>query len=223
MQAGGSHDMAVASAGADDGDAITISCFYSGICTLRSTLASALLCVVATGCFNPNLIGHPLPEDNHVPVVEVLPTPTLNPLDAVVEIDQQGCAPLEFEITKLEDADGDTLTVRYDIVVQRPGSAAEFRQRLKSTPPITVSDDGTYPLPNNTGLELNFNTLNTPLGSNLDDQIVADAEVFQLIELRVSDNGFVDDDLGPPRAPAGDGMFFISWNVKVSPCIGTAP
>ncbi len=212
------HDNAVASAGASVGTAAAISFFFSGTCGPFPSLALVLLCVGSTGCFNPNLIGHPLPRDNHVPVVEVLPVPTLTPLDAVVELDQTGCAPLQFELTKLEDLDGDALTVRYDIVVNRDG--IELRQRLKETPPIEVGDDGTYALPNGTSLDLD-RTLLQRLG-DLRTQATADAEVFQLIELRVSDNGFNDSDDVPVAGPGG-GMFFISWNVKLSPCIGAGP
>jgi len=218
MNSRGAHDTAVASAQADMDVVVGFSAFISGVCGRGPVLASALLCVVAAGCFNPNLIGHPLPRDNHVPVVEVLPTPTLTPLDAVVELDQQGCAPLQFEISRLEDSDGDTLTVRYDIVVDRDGT--EVRQLLKETPPIEVGDDGTYALPNNTGLDLDRSRLQR-LG-DLRPQATADAQVFQLIELRVSDNGFNDNN-DVPVPGAGGGMFFISWNVKLSPCIGTAP
>lgn len=212
------YDTVVAAAAADTVASTIYVSFFSGTCGSGSLLASALLCVVSTGCFNPNLIGHPLPLDNHVPVVEVLPRPTLTPLDAVVDGAQVGCAPLQLEIITLKDSDGDTLTVNYDIIVNREGT--EIRQNLKTTPPILASDDGTYPLPNNTGLDLNRNTL-AQVG-DLRQQTEADAEIFQLIELRVSDNGFDRID-GVPIPRDGGGLFTTTWNVKLSPCIGTAP
>ncbi len=178
------------------------------------TLALALLWLSSPlpACFNPTHIGEAVPKENHVPVVEALPPPTFEPLPAQVG----GCVPLEVQISALDDADGDDLTVRFDIVVERNERAS--RVLLRESPPIAPLDDGTYPLTGLTSLVLGQDVLGAKLG-DLDAQ----KGRTQLVELRVSDAGFASDENGDP-VPEGDGgVVFLSWQIALQDCAPVSP
>ena len=178
-------------------------------------LAPALLLMAGMGaaCINPNYVGKPVPLENHTPVVEAFPAPTFEPLAADVGGD---CAPLTFDITRLEDADGDTLTVRFDIVLRRQGRAT--RVELRESPPLRPDQDGVFPLGTAlTTLELNEDLLGARLG-DLDAQMDPANNNTQLIELRVSDAGFVADENGDPVVDGEGGLVFLSWLVRLTEC-----
>lgn len=190
------------------------------VCERGLPLASAvLMVVVSAACFNPNHIGQPVPKENHVPVVEAFPAPSFAPLQADVALDAAtaGCAPLSFNIVRLEDADGDPLTIRFDIVRNRGGR--EVGQNLKLSAPLLPLDDGTYPLTASSELTLDAAQLNV-LG-DLDEQTSPDA--YQLIELRVSDSGFESDGSGGFIPSDDGGMFFFAWAIKLTPCTVVTP
>ncbi len=168
--------------------------------------------VTVTACFNPVYIGKVEPRENHVPIVEAFPPPTFEPLQADVG---DGCAPLSFPITTLDDADGDELTVRFDALVNRNGRAA--RVELRESPPIGPSTEGSYPLTALTTLTLDEELLAARLG-DLERQMDPRNNLTQLIELRVSDAGFVTDDNGDPVADADGGIVFLSWMIRLTSC-----
>ena len=175
-------------------------------------LAPALLCMSASACFNPTYIGKTEPRENHVPIVEAFPPPSFEPLQADVG---EGCAPLSIPITTLDDADGDILTVRFDALVNRNGRAA--RVELRENPPISPSDEGEYPLTALTTLVLDEELLAARLG-DLERQMDPRNNLTQLIELRVSDTGFVNDENGDPVADGDGGLVFLSWMIRLTEC-----
>jgi hypothetical protein len=182
---------------------------------VTASLALALLFSSAAlpACFNPTHIGEAVPKENHVPVVEAFPPPTFEPLPAQVGGD---CVPLELQIQALDDADGDTLTVRFDVVVERNERAS--RVLLRESPPIKPLDDGTYPLTDLTSLVLGADVLGAKLGD-----LEAQKGRTQLVELRVSDAGFASDENGDP-VPEGDGgVVFLSWQIALQDCAPVAP
>jgi hypothetical protein len=181
----------------------------------QPAMASLLLggVVGLVGCFNPTHIGEPVPKENHVPVVAAFPPPTFEPLAAQVGA---ACAPLELQLVALDDADGDTLTVRFDIVVERNERAS--RVLLRESPPIPPRDDDTYPLTDLTSLVLGPDVLGAKLGD-----LEAQKGRTQLVELRVSDAGFAADENGDP-VPDGEGsIVFLSWLVALQDCAPVGP
>jgi hypothetical protein len=181
-------------------------------CGRLRVLAPALLCLLASACFNPVYLGKTEPRENHVPIVEAFPPPSFEPLQADVG---EGCAPLTIPITTLDDADGDILTVRFDALVSRNGRAA--RVELRESPPISPSDDGEYPLTALTTLVLDEDLLAARLG-DLERQMDPRNNLTQLIELRVSDTGFVTDENGDPVADGDGGLVFLSWMIRLTAC-----
>ncbi len=189
---------------------------FSGPSRRAYALAPSLLWLGLSlaGCLNPVHIGEAVPEENHVPVVEAFPPPTFAPLPA--QVGDGGCAPLELRLLTLDDADGDTLTVRFDIVVERNQRAS--RVLLRELPPIAIRDDGTYPLTDLTSLSLDQDLLGAKLGD-----LEAQKGRTQLVELRVSDAGFASDENGDP-VPEGDGgVVFFSWLVALQDCAPVTP
>ncbi|MDP2341239.1 MAG: hypothetical protein Q8O67_09790 [Deltaproteobacteria bacterium] len=167
--------------------------------------------LVASGCFNPTCIGEVQPRENHVPVVEVQPDPSFNAIPADIGKD---CEPITLRIDAMNDADGDTLTVRFDMLLQRRAGTGGARIELAEREPIEPSPDGTYALNSFTNLEINRGLIDAKVGNLSDDPEVADT---QLIELRVSDNGFVKDENDVPVVPGdGDGLFFSNWLIRLS-------
>jgi hypothetical protein len=178
-------------------------------------LASALLffSAVLPACFNPTHIGEVVPKENHVPVVEAFPPPTFEPLPAQVG---GACVPLELQIQALDDADGDKVTVRFDIVLERNELAS--RVLLRESPPIVPLDDGTYPLTDLTSLVLGGDVLGAKLGD-----LEAQKGRTQLVELRVSDAGFASDENGDPVPDGDGGVVFLSWLIALQDCAPVTP
>ncbi len=175
-------------------------------------MALALLCLWTSACLNLNYVDKPIPRENHVPVVEVFPPPSFEPLQALVG---DACSPRTFTIDPLQDADEDILTVRWDILLKRDERPA--RVLLRESPPIPPLDSGEYPLTALTTLSLDRALLGARLG-DLDQQMDPLNNRTQLIELRVSDTGFVADENGDPVADGDGGVVFHSWMVKLTPC-----
>lgn len=209
-------DSAVANASGRGVSSTALSCAFPVRCGAAWRLAPALLCLWTAACFNPNYIGKPEPRENHVPIVEAFPAPGFEPLQADVG---EACAPLSIPITVLDDADGDIVTVRFDALVNRNGRAA--RVTLQESPPLRPSEEGLYPLTAFTTLTLNEDLLSRQLG-DLERQMDPRNNLTQLIELRVSDTGFVTDENGDPVADGDGGLVFLSWMVRLTAC-GVAP
>ncbi len=175
-------------------------------------LASALLCLGASACLNFDYVDEPIPRENHVPVVEVFPAPSFEPLQADVG---EPCLPRTLTINALQDADEDILTVRWDVLLKR--DERPVRVLLRESPPIPPLDSGEYPLTELTTLTLDRTLLGARLG-DLDQQMDPLLKRTQLIELRVSDTGFVADENGDPVADGDGGVTFQSWMVKLTEC-----
>jgi hypothetical protein len=205
-------DTAVATARPAAAGAMTESPEESGTWRAIRALAPALLCLLSAACFNPTYLGKTEPRENHVPIVEAFPPPSFEPLQADVG---EGCAPLSIPITTLDDADGDILTVRFDALVNRNGRAA--RVELRESPPISPSEEGEYPLTALTTLVLDEELLAARLG-DLERQMDPRNNLTQLIELRVSDTGFVTDENGDPVADGDGGLVFLSWMIRLTEC-----
>ena len=176
-------------------------------------VAPALLMLVVSGCFNPPCIGQVRPRENHVPVVQVQPDPSFEPIRADVGDE---CAATALSIIDWSDADGDTLTVRFDMLLQRRVGSGPSRIELREFQPIPALPDGSYPL-GTTPLVIDSNLVDSKLGGVPDDLDLADT---QLIELRVSDSGFVNDENGDPVVGEGGGLFFSNWLIRLAdvPC-----
>ncbi len=160
--------------------------------------------LLASGCLDPTCIGEVRPRENHVPVVEVTPEPTFEPVPAPVGL---CCRPTSLAIQTMSDADEDFLTVRYDILIRRQLASEPQRINLFESQPITQTD-GKYPT-GTTDLRLNPDLIFGQLG------LLPEIDT-QLIELRVSDNGFVNDEKNVPIVPDGGGLFFASWLIRLS-------
>jgi hypothetical protein len=178
-------------------------------------LASSLLCLAMDlcSCFNPVHYGEAVPRENHVPVVDALPPPSFQPLPAQVG---PSCAPLEFQLRAVDDADGDVLTVRFDIVLER--NERPSRVLLRESPPIRPLEDDSYPLTDLTSLVLEEDVLSARLG-DLDAQ----KGRTQLLELRVSDAGFAADENGDPVPDGDGGVAYFSWQIALQDCRPVTP
>lgn len=153
-------------------------------------------------CFNPTFIGEEVARDNHAPVVEVFPPPSNVPVPA--DLGGDDCK-RELSIVAMDDADDDRLTVRFDIL--RTINDLQRRTLLQVSPPLAPLD-GAYPITSNTSLELSEERLG---GLTIEDEL-------QLIELRVSDNGFEADENGDPVVGEGGAVFFMSWVIRIGTC-----
>jgi hypothetical protein len=167
----------------------------------RMALAVLSLSAMAA-CFNPTFIGEEVARDNHAPVVEVFPPPSNVPVPA--DLGGDDCK-RELSIVAMDDADDDRLTVRFDIL--RTINDLQRRTLLQVSPPLAPLD-GQYPITSNTSLELSEERLG---GLTIEDEL-------QLIELRVSDNGFEADENGDPVVGEGGAVFFMSWVIRIGTC-----
>ena len=183
------------------------SAAFSSASAISRGLAPAVLIVglvmMTSGCFNPFYIDRAQPRQNHVPVVEVFPPPPASP----IEVSLGGCAQTELEVVSIEDADGDTLEVRYDLVRTVNGTEGK-RSQLLPFPPLVPEADGTYIA------EIGDIELTSAIG-NLGLTIEDDT---QLVELRVFDHGFFFDGNGTPVPNDDGGVFFMSWMVSIGQC-----
>ena len=178
-----------------------------------------LWCGGAVGCFNPAYIGDVLPRENHVPVIaNIRPPPNFNPI--VVPVVAEGCDDVTFGIEGqdgLQDVDGDHLTVRWDLLVNRGGLPRWVNLREDET--IAPLDNGQYPITDATSIPMSLALLRSKL-LDLDEQFTLP---HQLLELRISDGGIFaeDNDNGKPIADARAGVAYVSWQVDlVDVCTG---
>lgn len=153
-------------------------------------------------CFNPFFIGAEQPRQNHVPVVEVFPAPSNVP----IAVNVGGGCDSSLEVISLEDADGDPLQARYDLV--RTVGGNQKRTNIALSPILEPDGDGLYVNTASASLELGSANLG---GFSFEDEL-------QLIELRISDSGFDTDANKVPIAANGGGLFFISWIIAVGDC-----
>lgn len=162
---------------------------------------------MTTGCLNPLFFEDVEPAVNHAPAVtNLLPQPSF---EDVVANAGANCAPPEaFRADRLDDADGDVLTVRWTLLVPRADGAARIPLLEEELEPLEPPiDDVEYDF---RPFELSGSRLRIALGGDLDNQSKADVQ--QLLELRISDRGFKPG-TDEPRADAGS--FLASWGVKL--------
>lgn len=187
----------------------------SGACRLGGPLAPALLTLLLAlsaltmGCIDPFLIDGVRPPTNHSPVAEgVEPPPGFAPIPAQFG---DGCDTLDVRVGRLFDADLDALTVRYTLLLKRDGAANGARELLfedEIVPVENLEGELVYDL---LPLELTEALLRSEVG-DLDDQVAPGNTLTQLLELRISDGGFVP---GEDKPREGAALLFYSWLIDL--------
>lgn len=176
----------------------------------KRLLAPVLLTLLVTmGCIDPFLIDGVRTPTNHAPVAEgVEPPPGFAPIPAQFGAD---CDTLDVRVGRLFDDDLDPLTVRYTLLFKRDGAANGARELLfedEVVPVENLEGELVYDL---TPLELTEALLRSEVG-DLDDQVAPGNTLTQLLELRISDGGFVPGDDKPREGAA---MVFYSWLIDL--------
>jgi hypothetical protein len=174
---------------------------------LLSTSAMTTVMLATTGCLNPTFFTEVEAEDNHAPEVTLLaPVPSFNPLKVNVGAE---CRVERVVAQRLDDADGDLLSFRYSLVVNRPGTdgvdVVLMADDLPRKEPL-VGEESPYDFPT---LELNRALLEPALG---DLQFQANGTNGQLLVLRISDRGFSTSG----EARAGAALLFFSWAIQLT-------
>ena len=175
----------------------------TGVCVV----ALLLLCL---GCLNPLIIDKVQTDVDHAPVVtHMSPQPSFGRLDVNAG---KNCAPLTtWRADRLDDADLDTLTVRWTLLLP---SADNPDGRTTSLPDIQL--DPQDPPVNDVVYAFAPFTLDRTTvlrfmeSTQLSDQAANHSDVGQLLELRISDGGFKS---GTDDAPDGFVVFFQSWAI----------
>jgi hypothetical protein len=170
---------------------------------------SGLVMCALTACLDPILINELQVEENHPPELsEVTPEPGFAPLQVVVG---ENCLPETFA-AQLSDLDDDVLTIRFNLVVQRTGSDNGARERVREEELAPAEERGPEGQQYNfQPLDLSFATLVSIL--DVDGLRNETNKPGQLLELRVSDNGFL---AGQEVAGAGAGTAYFSWAIKLN-------
>jgi hypothetical protein len=175
----------------------------------RAVAAVALsLLGLMTGCLNLSP-GELEVVVNHVPViVSVFPEPSFEPVQVNVGAN---CRPETFRLDDLDDSDLDTLTVRWHLLFNREGTPVRERVAAEILPALINPTTELRYAP--VTLSLDRAVFNRELGqSGIRDQSASN--VFQLLEVRVSDAGFADVEDDVATAP-GAGLAFRSWQMKL--------
>jgi hypothetical protein len=146
--------------------------------------------------------------DNHAPSIEIFPPPGPVPFQIP---NGAGClgSVERLGVTALDDADGNTLTARFDIVFLIDGELV--RDELRQSPPIPVLDNGTYAAGDVTSIPFNRNFFAQRIDLNRQEGLT------QLVELRVTDGAFERNADGNVSVTAGSAEVFFSWPVTVVP------
>lgn len=180
--------------------------------TRGCALALALLSTPVMGCVNPLFFDNVAPAANHAPVViNMQPQPTFG---RIVTLTGLNCAPNEtFIAARVEDADFDRLTASYTLLLPRDETPDGARVNLLEIvlEPLPEPVDGVfYVLP---PFQLDATTLRTKIGV-AELNVQAERPEGQLLELRISDGGFVGAD--DVAVPDGAGLFFMSWAIQLT-------
>jgi hypothetical protein len=178
-------------------------------------LASALLMgmvMMTVGCVNPLFFDNVAPAANHAPVViNMQPQPSFGRI--VVNTGNNCGATETFVAGRLEDADFDQLTATYMMLVPRDDtpSGARFKLFEVVLDPLPEPVEGAfYVLP---PFQLDPSNVRLRVGV-AELGVQADRPEGQLLELRISDRGFIGED--DTNVPEGAGLFFMSWAIAVT-------
>ncbi|MCC7071795.1 MAG: hypothetical protein IT383_10755 [Deltaproteobacteria bacterium] len=161
-------------------------------------------------CINPFYIEGVRPPTNHAPTGEAISPafkfePNLAPFG-------DACRPLVVNIVNLFDADLDTLTVRVTLLLKRNGGALEgVRERLFEDELVPVENQEGELVYDFVPLELTESLLRSEVG-DLDAQVAPGNTLTQLLEVRISDGGFVPGEETPRE---GAGLLAFSWLVDL--------
>jgi hypothetical protein len=172
--------------------------------------------VAASGCFNPFFLTEVETLVNHAPTVDgMTPEPSFGMIPVNVG---DNCTPKSFgPVARVDDADADPLTVLWSIVIKiesdsEVGSRVDLKQDVMApleepTPEGFLYEPFEPFEPSRVLLESKL------LGStNLQRQVNERAQDGQLLELRISDGGFLGDDVAVPE---GRDLFFASWHIQL--------
>lgn len=186
----------------------------------RAPLAPALLTSVAmTACVNPLFFDNVQPAVNHTPVlVNMQPLPGF--ARRVINVGSN-CGPGpdgSFFASRLDDADLDTLTVRYSLLLPRGGSVEGAREILFEEELEPNADPEALVVYDFKPFEVDRTKVINALGEfGLREQTEPGPEgqlvEGQLLELRISDRGFKAGGNEPAREDAT--VLFISWAIKL--------
>ncbi len=175
-------------------------------------LALALLSTTVMGCVNPLFFDNVAPAANHSPVViNMQPQPSFGRI--VVNTGDNCGATETFVASRLEDADFDQLTATFMMLVPRNNDPDGTRFKLMEVvlDPLPEPVDGAfYVLP---PFQLDPSNVVLRVGeAELREQALRPEG--QLLELRISDRGFIGED--DTNVPEGAGLFFMSWAIEVT-------
>ena len=161
------------------------------------------------GCIDPFLIDGVRPPTNHAPTGEaVSPELKVAPVPAPFG---EGCQPLVVRVAQLFDADLDPLTVRVTLLLARDGAPDGARELLFEDEVVPVENlEGTF-VYDLVPLELTEALLRSEVG-DLATQVAPGNTLTQLLELRISDGGFVPGDDKPRE---GSALLFFSWLIDL--------
>lgn len=185
---------------------------------LLSLLAPLVL--VTTGCLNPFFFENVEEPVNHAPILtDMEPAPSFERIEVNVA---PNCGPLvTFRPARLDDADFDTLTVRWSLFFAQTGSEDGARRILfeEDLEPCSggspcPSDDPEVPIYDFHPFELVHENVRDALGlAELDAQTGGAPGVEgQLLELRISDGGF---QTGKDDARDGAALVYMSWPIRL--------
>jgi hypothetical protein len=174
-------------------------------------LAPALLCVLAmTACLDPLLQTELDVPVNHPPVLSgVAPAPGASPISLNVGPD---CAASASFRGTLDDLDEEELTIRWNLLVEREGLEGGARERLLElalAPAEERLPDGQ--LYDFRPFEITLATLRVALDPVTIEGF--DGADDQLLELRISDGGFL---AGKEEPALGAGFAFFSWAIRIA-------
>ena len=178
-------------------------------------MAPALLGLVTAlgaltmGCIDPFLIDGVRPPTNHAPTGEAV-SPELKVYPVAAPFGE-GCQPLVVRVAQLFDADLDPLTVRITLLLARDGAPDGARELLfedELVPVENLEGEFVYDL---VPLELTEALLRSEVG-DLATQVAPGNTLTQLLQLRVSDGGFVP---GEDKPREGAALLFFSWLIDL--------
>lgn len=180
-----------------------------GVAPALLLLAMALV-APTMGCINPFYIDGVRPPTNHAPTGEAI-SPALKFEPNLAQFGE-GCRPLVVHVINLFDADLDTLTVRVTLLLKRNGGAVDgVHERLFEDELVPVENQEGELVYDFVPLELTESLLRSEVG-DLDDQVAPGNTLTQLLELRISDGGFVP---GEDKPREGAALLGFSWLIDL--------
>lgn len=173
-------------------------------------MVAAALLAPTMGCIDPFLIDGVRAPTNHAPTGEaVSPRFQFEPNPAQFG---DGCQALVVNVANLFDADLDALTVRVTLLLKRDGGAVDgVRERLFEDELVPVENLEGALVYDFVPLELTEALLRSEVG-DLDDQVAPNNTLTQLLEVRISDGGFVP---GQDKPRDGSGLLYFSWLIDL--------